>query len=80
LIVGQRLRVGYRGWVPKHDDVFEGFEGEGEDRRAKFRSVEDGSKWEAYRYNGRWVVGSSADPARLYPPTYGDVDRDAIEI
>jgi hypothetical protein len=23
--------------------------------------------WEAYRYNGRWCVGSSADGAKLFP-------------
>lgn len=34
-------------------------EGEGEDRRATFS--ENGFEWEAYRFNGRWSYGSSAD-------------------
>lgn len=68
LAVGQRVRVGYRSWVPEHDSIFEGFKGEGEGRRAMFRDAEDGMRWEAYRYRGRWAVGTSADQARLYPP------------
>lgn len=33
--------------------------------QAVFREVEDGSLWAAYRYQGRWVVGSSADAIKL---------------
>lgn len=32
---------------------------------ATFLCLDDGSYWQAYRYNGRWVVGTSADPIRL---------------
>ncbi len=71
LKVGQRVRVGYRSWIPDEDDVFVGFSGEGEDRRATFRN-EDGSTWDAYRFNNRWCVGSSADGAKLYAPIKED--------
>jgi hypothetical protein len=33
--------------------------------QAVFRDAEDGSLWAAYRYQGRWVVGSSADAIKL---------------
>jgi hypothetical protein len=35
-------------------------EGEGDDRRATFKDNEIG-EWEAYRYNGHWAYGSSAE-------------------
>lgn len=39
-------------------------EGEGDDKRAVFIDEEIG-EWEAYRYNGRWAYGSSAEPLRV---------------
>jgi hypothetical protein len=43
-------------------------EGEGDDRRAVFSDILGRgaySEWEAYRYNGRWAYGSSAETLRL---------------
>ena len=34
---------------------------------ATFVSTEDGGVWQAYRHNGRWCVGSSADALKLAP-------------
>jgi hypothetical protein len=34
--------------------------------RAIFRDMEDGSTWAAYRFNKRWVVGSSADYLQFF--------------
>lgn len=46
--------------------VFKGIEGEGDKRRATFADVYDASsEWQAYRYNGYWAYGSSADRLRL---------------
>jgi len=39
-------------------------EGEGEDKRAIFDDEAIG-EWSAYRYNGRWAYGSSAEPLRV---------------
>ena len=39
-------------------------EGEGDRQRAVFHDEEIG-EWEAYRYNGRWAYGSSAEPLRV---------------
>jgi hypothetical protein len=39
-------------------------EGEGDEKRAVFHDEEIG-EWEAYRYNGRWAYGSSAEPLRV---------------
>lgn len=44
--------------------LFLGVEGSGNERRAKFMSQTGGTAtytWEAYRYNGRWAYGTSAD-------------------
>jgi hypothetical protein len=42
---------------PYQDEhVFVGFEGEGDDKRAVFEGG-----FEAYRYNGRWSYGTSAE-------------------
>lgn len=35
-------------------------EGKGDDARATFRDV-SGMEWQAYRFNGRWAYGSSAN-------------------
>lgn len=50
---------------PEHEDAtFVKIEGEGDDRRMTLR--QDGmGEWEAYRYNGRWAYGSSAETLRL---------------
>jgi hypothetical protein len=68
-----RLRFcgGFAGnQVREEDAVFVQIVGEGNDRRATFRSSypnpEDGTyEWDAYRYNRRWAYGSSAEPLRL---------------
>ena len=47
--------------------VFKGVTGEGDERRATFESM-DGSRvyeWDAYRFNGHWAYGSSAETLRL---------------
>lgn len=43
--------------------VFMGIDGTGEERRAWFN--QSGFEWGAYRYEGRWVYGSSAESLRL---------------
>lgn len=46
--------------------IFKGIEGEGDKRRATFADVYDASnEWQAYRYNGGWAYGTSADRLRL---------------
>jgi len=56
----------------EEDAVFVGVTGEGNDRRATFRSLDQRTyedrveyEWDAYRYNGRWAYGSSAETLRL---------------
>lgn len=56
--------------------LFVGVEGKGDDRRATFVQVSTSGpmgpqgqlsyEWQAYRYEGRWAVGSSADVLRLH--------------
>lgn len=56
--------------------LFVGIEGTGDDRRATFVQVTDqpflkgddrkSYEWQAYRYEGRWAFGSSADVLRLH--------------
>lgn len=46
------------------DAIFEGITGTGDDRLATFSSTGDFS-WSAYRFNGRWAYGSSAETLRL---------------
>jgi hypothetical protein len=36
-----------------------------ESARAVFRFAHSDSTWEAYRFNGRWAYGSSAEPLRV---------------
>jgi hypothetical protein len=50
------------GDAEQEEATFLGIEGTGDDRRAKFRQDFD---WEAYRYNGRWAYGTSAESLRL---------------
>lgn len=49
--------------------IFLGIEGTGNDRKAKFvsRAGSSGStyNWSAYRFNGRWSYGSSADYMKI---------------
>lgn len=49
--------------------VFLGIKGEGDTRRAEFIQRERGDtsvfNWEAYRFNGRWVYGTSAERLRV---------------
>lgn len=43
---------------------FVGIEGVGDDRRAGFTDAHsdlDSTAWQAYRFRGRWVYGSSAE-------------------
>lgn len=69
-----RLKFCGSGWNAEHDEdaVFVGVTGEGNDRRATFRSLDQRTyedrveyEWDAYRYNGRWAYGSSAETLRL---------------
>lgn len=47
--------------------VFQGIEGTGDKRRARFVDNQTAVpfEWEAYRFNGHWAYGSSADRLRL---------------
>jgi hypothetical protein len=48
--------------------VFLGILDEGEERRAAFAGIGHRGmyEWEAYRYEGRWAFGTSADRLSLY--------------
>lgn len=62
-----RLRFGreFQGDGSDFEDaVFEGITDTGDDRRATF-SQDGGIEWDAYRYQGRWAYGSSAESLRL---------------
>jgi hypothetical protein len=56
---------------PDEEAVFMRIIGEGDNRRAEFVSMDTSGPapslyvWQAYRYNGRWAYGTSADPLRL---------------
>ena len=50
------------GRAYREEATFLGIEGTGDERRARFDS---GYEWEAYRYNGHWAYGSSAETLRL---------------
>lgn len=57
----------------EEDAVFVKLEGSGDDRRATFASLDQRVpgeerveyEWDAYRFNGRWAYGSSAETLRL---------------
>lgn len=52
----------------EEDAVFVGVTGTGDERRATFRSQDRADRtydWDAYRFNGRWAYGSSAETLRL---------------
>ena len=59
----------YRGKYSFTEEVtFVGRNGKGTDRVAVFRSIGPDNKpytWEAYRFEGRWVYGTSADRLSL---------------
>jgi hypothetical protein len=58
------LDMGYEA----ENSVFLGIEGSGDKREARFLSVDKDGKtyeWRAYRYNGHWAYGTSADYLRL---------------
>jgi hypothetical protein len=66
LAVGSEITLRFHGsnGNQTHEEtfIFRGISGEGDERRATFQysgNVDD--VWEAYRYNGRWAYGSSAD-------------------
>jgi hypothetical protein len=47
------------------EEVFVRMTGTGEDRRAWFTTSDGTYEWEAYRYQGRWAYGSSAERLSL---------------
>lgn len=66
------LRFHHRGNSYDEAATFLGISGEGDDRRARFRSADTETltagrtyEWEAYRYNGHWAYGTSADRLSL---------------
>lgn len=70
---GQKVTLGfyYSGQKTEEPAEFLKIEGEGESRRASFRTeiVVRGEKrsmvWDAYRYNKRWAYGTGADRLTL---------------
>lgn len=64
---GQTVTLLFRGSkvlgnAPYSDEViFQGITGTGEDQRATFLDENGENPWEAYRYEGRWSYGSSAE-------------------
>lgn len=61
---GQRVNLRFHGRATREEDaIFRGIDGDGEDRRATFE--QDGFIWTAYRYQGHWAYGSSADRLQL---------------
>lgn len=65
---GTRVTLRYHGSMGNltHDGdaEFVRITGDGDDRRAVFTEPSIG-EWEAYRYDGRWAYGSSADRLQL---------------
>lgn len=69
---GTKVTLRFGGSFGNHTHLDESYfveiKGSGEDRRAVFsftEKVDEHSTWEAYRYNGRWAYGSSADRLSL---------------
>lgn len=68
---GQRVRLlftgSFNGRPYEENAIFLGISGEGDDREATFQQDHDGQpfKWDAYRYDGGWAYGSSAERLRL---------------
>lgn len=73
LTPGTQVVLGFVGWgntLTTDNATFVGVTGAGDDRRATFRSANTHSprgsyEWDAYRYNGGWVYGTSAQRLRL---------------
>lgn len=72
LTPGDTVRLLYAGSATfgngphEGEAVFLGISGAGDARRATFRDTTGRQiTWEAYRYNGHWAYGSSAEPLRL---------------
>lgn len=68
---GSIVTFRYRNHEPERA-FFSGIKGSGDSRRALFTSRRCGLPvakttydWEAYRYNGYWALGSSADRMRI---------------
>lgn len=51
---------GNSGYEMENVKLLEVFTGDRNEERARFEDSEIG-EWEAYRFNGRWAYGSSAD-------------------
>ncbi len=54
---------GNQGYIEEF--YFLGIDGKGDDRTAEFQYIEGEMTWKAYRYNGRWAYGTSADRLSL---------------
>lgn len=79
---GQKLTLAYRANI--WQSTFLGFSlpsdsDSKDDTLAKFRDA-DGMEWEAYKHNGRWVCGSSADRLILSAPAPAFPDADYMHI
>ena len=61
---GQDVLVSYRNHEPIRCKFIQKV-GEGDEARAQFQFCDDGTAWEAYKFRGRWVLGSSADTFRM---------------
>lgn len=62
MTVGKILTLDFGNHID--DAVFIGITGEGDHRKAHLVSATKGGAlmpWEAYRFNGRWAFGSSAE-------------------
>ena len=67
---GEAVQLRFDGADGTEHAVFVGVEGEGEDRRASFVQVLNRDQgtlfmWDAYRFNRRWVYGTSAQRLSL---------------
>lgn len=85
---GQQVTLRFHGPYAANDETvtFLGIEGTGDDRRARFftrgtpltkSDPDDGYEWEAYRYNGTWAYGSSADRLSIVRPTPAQREAEA---
>ena len=66
LAANQNVLLQFAGYTERA--LFKGVSGSGDERVAKFTSVDSDThkiyEWEAYRYCGRWAYGTSAQPLR----------------
>jgi hypothetical protein len=71
LTPGSSVTLSFKTWGTTYEEraIFIKIIGEGNDRKARFLSVnspgEQTYEWDAYRYQGRWVYGSSAQALSL---------------